>query len=372
MNIILVRRGSIAIVDGISTYILETSSALEKLGHQVYILCGACNNINRHFLKEFFFVENIPKIIDWGKVSYVPTIKKQAMIKKISEELNIDIVHFNGFIPYFMKPNKVTVMTHHGFPIFMTYGKQRFLHIAGYKILQYLTRKYDLAIAVSRKHLHELKEFVPRLARRYMVIPPGTDVQKIRGAVGKIDAERDNIILHVGTRQEKNLEVSILAFATACRSYGIKDAKLIVVGKPTERSLNVLRKLSPDIRNRIRFVSTLPRIQLLKLIAKSKVLLAPSIYETFHILSLEALALGTPIVASSEIPKEVLVDGITGFRIKDPFNYKTFGELLAKILKDGGLWGELHGNCLRRVEMFDSIRVARTLVKVYKEILWSR
>ena len=155
----------------------------------------------------------------------------------------------------------------------------------------------------------------------------------------------------------------------AYKRYGVKEANLTIVGNPTRKLLSMLQELPIDIRSRITFVRTLPKAQLLKLISESRILLAPSIYESFHILSLEASALGTPIIASSAIPEEVVVNGVTGFRVNDPLDYKVFGKLLAKVLKDESLWSELHKNCLKRAEMFDSTRIAKMLIETYKRTL---
>ena len=370
MNILFVRRASITVVDGISTYILELASALNRLGHHVYILCGQYSDTKdvKCVLKERFFVENIPRIINWGRVTYIPDLKRQIVLKGISEELDIDVIHFNGFIPYFIDLRRATVMTHHGFPLFMGYNVRRSLHLIGYKTLQYISG-YDLVIALSRKHLHELKELAPKLAEKSVVIPPGIDIQRIRRTVGRINVERKNMVLQIGTRRQKNPEISVLAFAIAYKRYGVKEANLTIVGNPTKNLLSMFQELPPDIRSRITFVRTLPKAQLLKVIAESRILLAPSIYESFHILSLEASSLGTPIIASSAIPEEVVVNGVTGFRVNDPLDYKAFGKLLARVLKDESLWSELHKNCLKRAEMFDSTRIAEMLIKTYKRTL---
>jgi len=372
MNILFVRRGPITTIDGISTYILELASALKRLGHHVYILCGYCSDSNgvESFLKEHFVIDDIPKIINWGEVSHIPSVEKQIMLKRISKELDIDVIHLNGFIPYFIGLGKATVMTHHGFPLFMGYSVRRAFHRVGYKVLQYsrYLAGYDLVIAVSNKHLCELKELAPKLAERSVVIPPGINIQRIRRTMGGINVERKNKVIHVSTRREKNAEVSILTYAVAHKRYGVKDAELTIVGAPTKELFSILQELPPDIRSRITLVETLPRTQLLKLIAESRILLVPSIYEAFPLLSLEALALGTPVIASSAIPEEAVVDGVTGFRVNDPFDYEAFGKALAKVLKDELLWSEFHKNCLRRAEVFDSMKIAKILAETYKKI----
>ena len=172
MNILFVRRGSITIVDGISTYILELSSALKKMGHQVYILCGKCrltNNV-KSYVKENFLVDDIVGILDWGdKISYIPSPEKQLMLKRICRELNVDVVHFNGLIPCFVNIDAVKVMTHHGLPIFMSRtGLNYAKHMLGYRLLQHMVR-LDTVIAVSKKLREELKQLTPKLAEKLLL-----------------------------------------------------------------------------------------------------------------------------------------------------------------------------------------------------------
>jgi len=369
MNILFVRRGSITIVDGISTYILELSSALKRMGHQVYILCARCKLTNsmRSYIRENFLVDDIVEILDWGdKISYIPSPQKQLMLKRLCRELNVDVVHFNGLIPCFANIDAVKVMTHHGLPILMSRTKLNYIkHVLGYKLLQHMVH-FDTVIAVSKKLKEELKQYTPKLAEKAVAIPPGIDIAKIRKSIRNSE-ERENIIVHVGTRPEKNVKTSMLAFAYAYKKLGLTKAKLVIGGKITNDLTRLLNKLPEHIRKRIILKDALPRKMLLRLIAKSKILLAPSLYEAFSILSLEALALGTPIIASTAIPEEVVINGVTGFRIDNPLNYKAFARIVAQLLQDEDLWAKLHRNATMYAEKFESQRIAHLVLKAYKQ-----
>ena len=368
MNILFVRRGSITIVDGISTYILELSAALKRMGHQVYILCARCRLTNsmRSYIRENFLVDDIVEVLDWGdKVSYIPSPRKQLMLKKLCRELNVDIVHFNGLIPCFVNIGAVKVMTYHGLPILISRTKLNYIkHVLGYKLLQHMVH-FDTVIAVSKKLKEELKQYTPKLAEKAVVIPPGINITKIRRSIRNSE-ERENIILHVGTRPEKNVKTSMLAFAYAYKKHGLTKVKLVVVGKITNDLTRILNKLPEHIRKKIMLKGALPRKMLLRLIARSKILLVPSLYEAFSILSLEALALGTPIIASTVIPEEVVVDGVTGFKIDNPLDYKAFAKIVTQLLQDEDLWVKLHRNAIMYAERFESKRIAHLILKAYK------
>jgi len=369
MNVLFVRRGSITVIDGISTYMLELASALRRLGHAVYVLCGNCSNIDKNFIRNYFIIDEVPPVIDWGKVSWVPGPKSRGLLKEVCREFYADVVHFQGFIPYIGRLNIHTVMTHHGFPMYMfpMYMMEDRMFRMGYKVLQYFTN-YDVVIALSKRHRDEINQLLPRFREKVVVIPPGINVQKIR-SIARVSENRENIIVHVGTRKEKNPEVSIKAFTVMYKTYGVRNFKLVVVGTPTNELIQLVNALPQDVKSKIIFTDVLSKTDLLRFIARSKVLIAPSIYEGFHILSLEASALGTPVVASNAIPEEAVANGVNGFRVGSPYDYESFAKVLIKVLKDEELWLELHRNALNRAEYFSSIKIAKNLIKIYESLI---
>jgi glycosyltransferase involved in cell wall biosynthesis len=365
LNILFVRRGSVTILDGISTYILELASALEDLGHKVYILCGGREHANiKCYIREYTLVNNVPSIFNWGYVGYIPNPKAQRELLEHVRRLDVDLVHFNGFIPIFANLDIPKLMTHHGIPMSLNSLNRCFL-LMGYKVLSPFA-VHDLIITVSKKLKQELKNAVPFIGRRIVVIPPGINVEKIM-AYAERD-ERDDIVVHVGTRLQKAPEISLMAFIRAVKKYKV-SSKLVIVGEGDEKLKGLIAKLPAGVRSRVQLLKPLKKMSLLKLISRAKILIAPSIYEAFHILSLEAQALGTPIIASPAVPEEACIHGLTCFRVANPYNYDEFAYWMNRLLKDDDLWYKMHRNAMKFAEIYDIKRIASKIANIYRDLV---
>ena len=94
----------------------------------------------------------------------------------------------------------------------------------------------------------------------------------------------------------------------------------------------------------------------------------PSVYEPFGIINLEAMACGTPVVASAVggIP-EVVVDGETGLLVP-PGNPALLAAALGRVLADTGFGASLGSAGRRRVEeRFSWERIAERTLAVYED-----
>lgn len=120
----------------------------------------------------------------------------------------------------------------------------------------------------------------------------------------------------------------------------------------------------------------LPRTEVIQLLTHAAVFVCPSVYEPLGIVNLEAMACGTPVVASrvGGIP-EVVTDGVTGVLVPredgadDAFE-AGLARALDSVLGDpAGARRMGEAGRARAVEEFGWDAVARRTVRLYEEIL---
>jgi glycosyltransferase involved in cell wall biosynthesis len=127
-------------------------------------------------------------------------------------------------------------------------------------------------------------------------------------------------LLYVGRlRIRKGVEVLLRALAS--RNAGSSTPELWIVGEGEHREAVEAAAERFGVRGRVRFLGRRSAEEIRWALARASALVVPSIYEGMPLVILEAMATGTPVVASrvSGIP-EVVLDGETGWLVppEDP------------------------------------------------------
>jgi glycogen synthase len=124
-------------------------------------------------------------------------------------------------------------------------------------------------------------------------------------------------------------------------------------------------------RPRIRWINAmLPIDEVVQLYSHAAVFVCPSIYEPFGLINLEAMACGTPVVATrvGGIP-EVVVDGETGLLV-EPGDPAALAAALRRVLDDPTRAARMGEAGRRRVEAsFSWDRIAERTLEVYREAI---
>lgn len=182
----------------------------------------------------------------------------------------------------------------------------------------------------------------------------------------------DRYILFVGTIYPfKNVETVLEVFARASDKAGVPHELLLVgdvspaYGDRYKRGLEGLAERL-GITNRVRWMGKvfddLPAIYSL-----ADVLLFPSLFESFGLPTLEAMACGVPVVASN-VPglQEVVADaGLS----REPRDVEGLTDDVASIVTDDQLSDRLSREGLERSRRFSWERCARETVQVYRNVL---
>jgi len=108
--------------------------------------------------------------------------------------------------------------------------------------------------------------------------------------------------------------------------------QLLVVGKDDPGLCrSTLRQLSLD--DRVRFLA--PSADVLSFYAAADAYVAPSLEDAFGLPILEAMACGLPVIASVKAgASENVLDGTTGYLLRDPMNHVELAELIRRLAMD--------------------------------------
>lgn len=229
-------------------------------------------------------------------------------------------------------------------------------------------------IAVSEATKRDVVELLQADPNRIDVTPLGVDARFRRPSAEAIAEFRQAnelthpFILAVGTREpRKNLPALIRAFAA------VKDEiphDLIHVGGSGWNSEELDRTVAEcKLGDRLRFVDFVPHGDLPLWYSAADCFVMPSLYEGFGLPLLEAMACGTPSIASniSSLPE---VAGDAAY-LCEP-NERSIGTALVTVLHDGELRHRLHLAGPRRASEFTWQRTAELTVASYRKALDDR
>jgi D-inositol-3-phosphate glycosyltransferase len=184
------------------------------------------------------------------------------------------------------------------------------------------------------------------------------------------------VLLWVG-RLEKLKGVDILVDALA--QLEVPDALLLIAGGDERAEVLKAELMAQAARagvaRQVRFVGSVPHHQLPDYYSAADVVVVPSYYESFGLVAVEAMACGTPVVASRVGGLVSTVeDGVTGFLI--PWRCpEPFAEKIEVLLRNPELRSRFGASAQRSVERFGWSRVATEVAGFYEHVRtshWAR
>jgi glycosyltransferase involved in cell wall biosynthesis len=148
---------------------------------------------------------------------------------------------------------------------------------------------------------------------------------------------------------QKSLEVAMQAVAR------IPDASLVIAGDGPDRP--ALEREAAAFEGRVEFVGALPRREVLALFRSADAAVLSSSWENFPHTVVEALAVGTPVVATAVggVP-EAVEDGRNGLLVPIG-DVDAFAAALRRIVEEPGLRDRLAAEAAPSVERFSPERV---------------
>lgn len=237
------------------------------------------------------------------------TWREHVVFWRQLQRIKADVYHFTHFnVPlFFRRPYVVTV---HDTTRFFFPGQTR-QQLTRQVLFEYVFRRaIERArgvVCVSQTTCQELAALPITLPRRVWVVPEAADEDfrqtphpALRARARLLLGWHDPFLLYVGVwMSHKNLPRLLAAFRTVLERYPY--LRLVLTGRPKPGYVGVdraARELGLDT-DRVLYLGFVPQALLPALMAEAAALIMPSLYEGFGLPALEALSLGTPVIASN-------------------------------------------------------------------------
>lgn len=222
-------------------------------------------------------------------------------------------------------------------------------------------------IAVSGSTRDDLCRFYSVDPRKVSVVHHAVNPLRYHGHVTPLRRENPYILAVGALHPRKNYEMLIRAFRKVCARLDEK-VELLIVGQRAWLWEGVEREAAlPPFNDRIRLVGYVADEELPSYYAGARVFVLPSLYEGFGIPILEAMACGTPVVASSvsSMPEVVGDAGL----LLDPADEQSWVDTLVQLWESEPHRRRLIERGLFRATEFSWTQAATRTLELYRSVV---
>ena len=253
------------------------------------------------------------------------------------------------------------------------------------KVEKEITRFADRLVAATPAEEEQLVEHYYADPRKISIIPPGVDLTlfhphspeeaKLRIGVKPCD----NMILFVGRIEPlKGIDTLLRAMALLayeCPTWVKKLCVAIIGGDPDTTANEEMERLKAiraelGITDLVTFLGAHDQDKLHHYYSAAEMVIMPSHYESFGMVALEAMACGTPVIASEVGGLAFLVrDGVTGFHVPD-HDPVALASAIARLAQDSALRERLGRQAHQYAQQYRWECIADRLLALYSRIAY--
>jgi glycosyltransferase involved in cell wall biosynthesis len=403
---------------GQGIYVYYLSREFRRMGHEVEVIASAplpevSEGVILHQLRSSSiyhpgrsFSKNLPNIrnlVDLYELCasrlgifgepWAFSFRAYARLKELSKQRRFDIVHDNQGLGYgllLMKRLGIPVIAtiHHPLPIDRQADleqasgfrqRQRIRRFYSFIRMQaFVARRLDRIITVSQSSAKDAMLMFNVPADKTRVVYNGIDTDIYDGNK-EVGQNRNGLIMVANTDDRKKGVLYLLKALQLLKNDG---AKLTIVDDAARHSSYIedvgplpsygsklVKKLNLD--GMVRFTGRLTREQLAQHYATARIAVVPSLYEGFGLPAAEAMACGTPVIATTggALPEVV---GDAGMLVP-PADADALSAAIRQLLNDQQAQQRMGETGKKRVrEQFNWEQAAGKTLEVYREVLATR
>jgi glycosyltransferase involved in cell wall biosynthesis len=343
---------------------------------------------NRHPL-EFFRPLNLYQVATtrFGMFSDMAAFSMRAYdrLRHIQPERQFDIVHdvqVLGYGTLLIKAGGMPVVAniHHPLAVDRRNAlmqartlreKLRWILFYPFFMQDIVMKRVDRIITGSNHSAQSIQRVFNVPASHVEIIHDGVDTETFR-PLDDVEKEPQSI-LFVGNSEDRNKGARYLLEALRLLRRDM-DFHLTFVDKARDDLTLVpglVKRLG--LTSRITYTGRVSTEELVRLYNRAEILVSPSLYEGFGLPAAEAMACGTPVIATTAgaFP-EVVADGETGWLVT-PGDARALADAIRRLMADPVQRGKMGAAARRRMqERFTWRETARKTVALYEEILSRR
>ena len=357
---------------GVTDHINHLAAQFRGWGHTVRIV-GPCSAPQRIDDEDFIPMGRPVPVPSGGSIARVSlSVWLRPRIKDLLRREAFDIVHLHEPMAGFVTLNALGVaesVDSVNIGTFHSYKGTRLYGLGGKRIAMRYFRRLHGLIAVSVPAY----EFISRhLPGDYEIIPNGIHVDQFASATPFPHLQDGMINLLFVGRLEKRKGLKYLLGAYSRLKWDWPNLRLLVVGpgKPDDDSYRIMaeRNLQDVV-----FVGRVSDDDKARYYKSADIYCSPATgRESFGIVLLEAMAAGTPVVASDiEGFSSVITHGRDGLLVEAKRD-DALADAIASLLKDPDLRVGLGANALETIQQFRWDKVASRVMECYRTHLDAR
>jgi D-inositol-3-phosphate glycosyltransferase len=387
---------------GMNVYVRELTRRLGRLGVHVDVFTRSQDEHVPHVLHDLGYGNRVVHVPAGPEVplpkqelaGYLPQFVQGILEFAQAKDLHYDLIHshywMSGIAALDLKATWGAPVIH----MFHTLGlmKQRVARVPGeaegdYRLQgeRQVLQLADRIVAATPAELAQLQWLYEANPRKIAVIPPGVDISRFY-PISKDEAKEvigvppcEDMLLFVGRIEPlKGLDTLIQAIAQM-RKRDVYVCLAVIGGDPDTSPeaqsaemarVQVLREQA-GVADLITFLGKRGQDTLPYYYSAADVVVVPSYYESFGMVALEAMACGTPVVASQVGGLAFLVqDGVTGFTVPvdEP---EALADKLALLVKDEELCEKLGQQALAVAQQYAWENIATRILALYGQVLTS-
>jgi L-malate glycosyltransferase len=354
----------------------ELGLELARRGHEIHFITYDSPFRLHGYTERIYFHQVETRMGRYPLFDHFPyTLALASKQHEVTVREGLEILHVHYAIPHATtaylaremlkgeRPLKV-ITTLHGTDITLVGQESSF-----YGITKFSIEQSDEVTAVSAYLRDETYRAFGCVSCDIRVIPNFVNLQEYKpgepGARSILAPEGGKVVTHVSNfREVKRVKDVVRVFARIRRAM---PATLIMVGDGPDRVDAEHEAAELGVTADVRFLGRLDSVA--SLLQATDLFLLPSQTESFGLAALEAMACGSPVVASRAggIP-EVVDDGVTG--ILEPVGaVEAMGRRAVELLRDPPRYAAMREAAIAKAREFSADRIVPMYEQLYQEVL---